>query len=246
MGLHEHLWSQGLWNLDVEDEVAGRILPYTGIHLALDASRVPRPDWAPAREAKDQLGDIVRVPDADTSYGGWIRLGLYEQSFFRSDDRNYGRPDKSVLRSVAIVGTELDGTVPRRAVPAPPGDIGSWWFEISAREASVAAQSPQLIRRGGVTDWLGTNLALLPPLALRQRARLQPSEYGAPVQWLDADRRAAAVLRTWRVRDQSSGPEGHSTLGCDLLMRPDLLDVLEQAYSTWPLKELQQVRVRSH
>jgi hypothetical protein len=246
MGLHEHLWSQGLWNLDIEDEVAGRILPYTGIHLALDASRVPRPDWDLAREAKDQLGDIVRVPDADRSYGGWIRLGLYEQSFFRSDDRNYGRPDRSVLRSVAIVGTELDGTVPKRAVPAPPGDIGSWWFEISAREASVAAQRPQLIRRGDVTDWLGTNLALQPPLALRHRARLQPSEYGAPVRWLDADRRAAVVLRTWRVRDQSSGPEGHSTLGCDLLMRPDLLDVLEQAYSTWALKELQQVRVRSH
>lgn len=245
MGLHEYLWSQGLWNVDVEDAIASRILPYTGIHLALDASRVPRPDWDPAREAKDQLGDIVRVPDADTSYGGWIRLGLYEQSLFRADDRNYGRPDKSALRSAAIVGTELDGTVPRRAIPAPPGDIGSWWFEISAREASVDAQRPQVIRLGDVTDWLGKNLALLPPLALRHRARLQPSEYGAPLRWLDAEGSAAVVLRTWRVRDQSSGPEGHSTLGCDLLMRPDLLELLEQTYGAWPLKELQVVRVRS-
>jgi hypothetical protein len=244
MGLYEHLWSQGLWNLDVENEVACRILPYTGIHLALAASRVPRPNWNPAREAKDQLGDIVRVPDADTSYGGWIRLGLYEQSLFRADNRNYGRPHKSVLRSAAIVGTELDGTVPPRAIPAPPGDIGSWWVKISAREAHVAAQRPQLIHIGNVTDWLGKNLALLPPLALRHRARLQPSEYGAPIRWLDADGRAAVVLRTWRVRDQSSGPEGHSTLGCDLLMRPDLLEQLEQAYGAWPLKELQQVRVR--
>ncbi|WP_138679060.1 ATP-binding protein [Candidatus Accumulibacter phosphatis] len=245
MGLHEHLWSQGLWNVDVEDAVACRILPYTGIHLALYASRVPRPDWDPTREAKDQLGDIVRVPDADTSYGGWIRLGLYEQSLFRADDRNYGRPDKSVLRSAAIVGTELDGTVPPQAVPAPSGDIGFWWIEISALEARMEAQHPQLIRLGDVTDWLGKNLALLPPLALRHRARLQPSEYGTPVRWLDADGTTAVVLRTWRVRDRSSDPEGHSTLGCDLLMRPDLLNVLEQAYSTWPLKELQQVRVTS-
>lgn len=245
MGLYEHLWSQGVWKPDLEDEIASHILPYTGVHLAVGASRVPRPDWDPAREAKDQLGDIVRVPDADSSYGGWIRLGLYEQSLFRSDDRNYERPDKSVLRLAAIVGTELDGTVPPRAVPAPPGDIGSWWFEISAREARVDAQRPQLIRLGDVTDWLGKNVALLPPLALRYRARLQPSEYGAPIQWLDADGRAAVVLRTWRVRDQSSGPEGHCNLGCDLLMRPDLLDVLEQAYGAWPLKELQQVRVHS-
>lgn len=244
MGLYAHLWRQGLWNVDIEDEVAGRILPYTGIHLALDASRVPRPDWNPAHKAKDQLGDIVRVPDADTSYGGWIRLGLYEQSLFRSDDRNYGRPERSVLRSTAIVGTDLDGTVPKQAIPAPPGDIGSWWFEISTREAHMDARRPQPIRLGDVTDWLGKNLALLPPLALRHRAQLQPSVYGAPIRWFGAGGRAAVVLRTWRVRDQSSGPEGHSTFGCDLLMHPDLLEVLEQAYGAWPLKELQQVRVR--
>lgn len=244
MGLREHLWSQGLWDPDLEEELASRVLPYTGIHLALGAGRVPRPDWDSAREAKDQLGDIVRVPDADTSYGGWIRLGLYEQSLFRADDRNFGRPAKSVLRSAAIVGTELDGTVPPRAVPAPPGDIGSWWAEISTREVHVDGQRPQLIRLGDVTDWLGKNLALLPPLALRHRARLQPSEYGTPIRWLGTDGMAAVVLRTWRVRDQSSGPEGHSTLGCDLLMRPDLLQLLEQAYGAWPLKELQQVRVR--
>lgn len=244
MGLHEHLWSQGLWNPDLEDTLASHILPYTGVHLAVGASRVPRPDWGPAREAKDQLGHIVRVPDADSSYGGWIRLGLYEQSLFRSDESNYGRPDKSVLRSAAIVGTELDGTVPARAVPAPPGDIGSWWFEGSAREARVDAERPQLIRLGNVTDWLGKNLALLPPFALRHRARLQRSGYGAPIRWLGTDGRDAVVLRTWRVRDPSSRTEGHSTLGCDLLLRPDLLELLEQVYGAWPLKELQKVHVR--
>ncbi|MBS0368619.1 MAG: ATP-binding protein [Proteobacteria bacterium] len=245
MGLHEHLWSQGLWKPDLEDELASHLLPYTAVHLAVAATRVPRPNWGNAREAKNQLGEIVRVPDTDSSYGGWIRLGLFEQSLFRSDDRSYGRPDKSVLRSAAIVGTELDGTVPPQAVPVRPGDISSWWFQVSAYEASMDAQRPQLICLGEVNDWLGKNLALLPPLALQYRARLRPSEYGVRLQWLDAEGRAAVVLRTWKVRDQGSGPEGHCNLGCDLLMRPDLLDELEQAYGAWPLKELQKVRVIS-
>lgn len=244
MGLHEHLWSQGLWAPDVEERTASRILPYIGVHLALDASRVPRPDWSPARDTKNQLGDIVVVPDADTSYAGWIRLGLFEQSLFHSDDRNYGRPDKSVVRSAAIVATEIDGTVPKRAVPAPPSDIGFWWLDFSAREAYVDLQSRQPVHLGEVSDWLGRNLALIPPLVLQRGAKLQRSEYGAPIRWFSPDGRAAVVLRTWRVRDRSSGPEGHSTLGCDLLMRADLLDVLEQEYGAWPLKELQQVRVR--
>lgn len=243
MGLHEHLWRQGLWKLDLEDELARHILPYTAVHLAVAATRVPRPDWDNAREAKDQLGEIVRVPNADSTYGGWIRLGLFEQSVFRSDDSSYGRPDKSVHRSAAIVGIELDGSVPLQAVPVPLGDISSWWFEISAYEACMDAQRPQLIRLGDVNDWLGKHLLLLPPLALKYRARLQPSEYGARLQWLDTEGRAAVVLRTWKVRDQGSGPEGYCNLGCDLLMRPDLLGVLEQAYGAWPLKELQKVRV---
>lgn len=245
MGLHELLWSRGLWSPDVEGEVATRILPYTGVHMALDASRVPRPNWSPAHEAKDQLGDIVRIPDGEPSYGGWIRLGLYEQSLLRSDDHNYGRPNRSILRSAAIVTTELDGTVPARAVPTPPGDIGSWWFDVSGHEARAAARRPQLTRLGFVNDWLGRSIALLPPLPLRYWAQLQPSDYGAPMRWLDPDGRVAVALRTWRVRDQSSGPEGHGILGCDLLMRPDLLEVLEQVYGASPLKELQQVQVRN-
>lgn len=184
------------------------------------------------------------VPDADTSYAGWVRLGLFEQSFYHSDNRNYGRPDKSVLRWAAIVGTEIDGTGPKRAVPAPPGEIGSWWFDIPPRDAYGDARGPQLIHVGEVSDWLGRNLALIPPLVLRHSAKLLHSQYGAPIRWSDAHGRAAVVLRTWRVRDQTSGPEGHSTLGCDLLMRADLLDMLEQAYGAMPFKELQQVHVR--
>lgn len=243
MGLHEHLWRQGLWNADIEDEIALRLLPKIAIHLALAASRVPRPDWESARESKDHLGDIVQVPDIDPSYGGWIRLGLYEQSIFRSDNRSYGPPDKFLLKSAAIVATELNGTVPPQAVPAPPGEIDSWWFELPIRKTRREALHPQLIRCGGVRDWMGVNAALLPPLALRHRVHLQASEFGSPLRWFDEDGKAAVVLRTWRVRDRSSASEGHTNLGCDLLMRPDLLVVLEQAYGAQPLKELQKIRL---
>lgn len=244
MGLYEYLWAHGFWDPEVEDQVAGRVLPDVSLHLALNASRVPRPDWPLANEAKDQLGDIVRVPDGDPTYGRWVRLALYEQQFFHSDGRNYSHPDKSALRSAAIVQTELDGTVPARAIPLPTGDGSSCWHDVSAREAMTDARRPQLVQIGWITDWLGRNFALIPPLALRHRARLQPPAHGAPLRWHDLDGKAAIVLRTWRVRGPDSDTEGHVTLGGDLLMRPDLLEMLERTYGGGPLKELQRVRLR--
>lgn len=246
MGLHEHLWRRGHWETDAEEEIANHILPDIRAHLAIGASRVPRPDWPAAREAKKHLGPIVRVPETDRSYGGWIRLGIHEQCFFRSDERSYGRPDKTVLMSAAVVATELNGTIPSRATPLPLGDIGDWWFDITANEALADRTRPQLVRLGDVEDWLGKNLLLLPPLILRHGGKLEPPEYGAPLKWLDRDGQPAVALRSWRVRDQSSGPEGYFTQGCDLLLRPDLLSVLEQAYGMRPLRELQRVHVNNY
>lgn len=244
MGLYEYLWEHGFWDPEVEDQVAGRVLPDVSLHLALNASRVPRPDWPLANEAKDQLGDIVRVPDVDPIYSRWVRLALYEQQFFHSDGRDYSHPDKSALRSAAVVHTELNGTVPARAIPLPPGDVSSCWHDVSALEARIDARRPQLVQIGWITDWLGRNVALIPPLALRHRAQLQPPAHGAPLLWHDLDGKPAIVLRTWRVRGRASDTEGHITLGCDLLMRPDLLEMLERAYGGGPLKELQRVRLR--
>ena len=243
MGLHQHLWKHGLWSPDIEGEVADRVLPSICSHLALGASRVPRPDWPPADDAQDQLGDIVRVSDDDQTYSAWVRLALHEQQFFYADGRDYSQPDKLVLKTAAVVRTELNGTVPERANPLLPGDISSYWHEISAREAIIDARSPQLVKVDGVADWLGRNVVLMPPLALLYRAGLQPPAPGTPLRWCDGGDKPAVVLRAWRVRGRGSDTEGHVTLGCDLLMRPDLLEVLEHAYEGGPFKELQRVKL---
>lgn len=242
MGLYEYLWEHGFWDPDIENQVASRVLPNVSHHLALNASRVPRPDWPPANEAEDQLGDIVRVSDADPTYSRWVRLALHEQQFFQSDSRDYLPPDKSAMISAAVVHTELDGTVPARSIPLPPGEVSSCWDDISAREAMIDARRPQLVQIGWITDWLGKGVALIPPLVLRLRARLQPPVYGAPLRWRDLDGKPAIVFRNWQVRGRGSETERHVTFGCDLLMRPDLLEILERAYGGGPFKELQWVR----
>ena len=242
LGLHEYLWRQGEWSEDAEDEVLSEVAPDIQMHLALHASRVPRPDWPPADEAQDRLAEIVRVPDDDPSYGGWVRLAMYERRFYRSDDRDHEPADRRAVRAAAIVRTRMDGTVPDQATPFGSGDIGPWWFDVEPAEAVQEARRAQLVKRTLVRDWLGSETVLVPPPALRYRAHLCSPGYGEALRWYDAAGQAAVVLRTWRVRGKSVDLEWHSTLGADLLMRPDLLDTLLQTYGG-PLKELQQGRI---
>ena len=237
MGLYEYLWKHGVWKPELEEQVADRLLPNLRFHLALSASRVPRPDWPPANEAQNQLGDIIRVPDEDSTYSRWVRLALYERQFFRSGSRDYPEVFAAVVR------TKLDGTVSTQAIPLPLGDIGSCLRDISTQEAMVDSRRAQLVQIAGMSGWLGENVVLIPPLALRHWAQLQPPAYGAPLRWYDCNGKPAIVLRAWRVRERGSRTEGYMTIGCDLLMRPDLLQPLERVYEGGPFKELQRIQL---
>jgi hypothetical protein len=173
-----------------------------------------------------------------------VRLALDEKRFFRSDGRDYWPPDRSILQSAAVVRTDIDGTVPASAWPLRSGDVGPWWHEVGALKASLESSRPQLIQLALVSDWLGRNLALVPPLVLRYRAQLGSPGYGAPLRWYDFAGHEAVVLRTWRVRGDRIDTEWYSMVGADLLMRPDLLEILLQVCG-WPLKELHRVRVEN-
>jgi hypothetical protein len=171
-----------------------------------------------------------------------VRLAMYERLFYRSDDRDHEPADRRAIRAAAIVCTRMDGTVPEQATPFGSGDVGPWWFDVEPAEAVQEARRAQLVKCTSVRDWLGSEPVLVPPPALRYRAHLRSPGYGEALRWYDAAGQPAVVLRTWRVRGKSVDLEWHSTLGADLLMRPDLLDTLLETYGG-PLKELQQVRI---
>lgn len=171
-GIRERLRERGLWNPEIESQITERISANPRLHIALRACRVARPDWLAACDAESGVGDLVRVPVSDPTYGGWVRLGILEQSFFRSDDRDWLNPDRLARRSAAIVAAELDGVIPPGVTPLPEGDIDEWWqIERDPSYALSESLSRQLVQVGGVNDYLGRNVALIPPVALLSRAQ---------------------------------------------------------------------------
>ena len=117
-----------------------------------------------------------------------------------------------------------------------------WRGAFDDNDAQEDAVLPQLVKLFSTKDWLGQCIALVPPLALRHKAKLHPPFFGGPLKWVDQNGSPAVVLRTWRVRGKGHDIESYSTQGCELLLRPDLEETLLKTFGG-PLKELSQVRL---
>ena len=242
-GLSERLWRTGQWSPGFDNELLGALLPAVETRIALHASLGPRPAMALPTEARRSVEPVVRISGDDETYCGWIRLAMREVHDFRSDGRRWGAPDRRATLTAGVVRPRIDGTVPASAGPFGASDMWPWRHEFDKEDALEDATLPQLVKLFATEDWFGRCTALVPPIAIRDCAKLQPSISGAPLRWTDQSGKPAVVLRTWRLRGTGLNVESYSTEGCDLLLRPDLEETL---YSTFggPLKELHHVRLK--
>lgn len=242
-GLPAHLWHTGQWDPEFESDLLQALLPALETRIALHASLGPRPAISFPTVAHRSLGPLVRIPEDEPTYGGWIRLGTHEIHYFRSDDRHWDAPDRRAEHLAGVVRTEINGTVPTSAGPFGASGMWPWREDFDEEDAREDATLPQLVKQFRADDWLGRCIALVPPLALRHHAKLQTLAFGSPLRWTDQNGKPALVLRAWRLRGQGLQVESYSTQGCDLLLRPDLEETL---YSTFggPLKELHRVHIK--
>ncbi|MCT7057155.1 hypothetical protein, partial [Salmonella enterica] len=120
-----------------------------------------------------KLAEFTRVSNEDPTWGGWIRLGLFEQYYFRADGKDYGPMDRKTVQCAAIVRTNPDGMVPSKVSPLGSDDALVWWEDIDWMEAMQARAKPQLVKLGKVKDLLDDVFVLLPPAALKYDAQLK-------------------------------------------------------------------------
>lgn len=220
---------------DLVEDMLDHILPNVPAHLAAVASRTPRPRWESS--SGNGLNPVVRVAGDDPEYGGWIRLGFFETEYLKSTRSGSGN-NRSITRMGGVVAAQPGELIPPEALPFSPGEIEQWWCSAGSPDFIAARRDPRLVSLSPIKDWLGQVMLLIPPASLQVLANLRHSDYAGPMRWVDADGELAVVQRTWRVHsDQMSTQDSYSIEGCDVLMRPDLMQVLHEAYGPW-LQEL--------
>ncbi|MDX8123113.1 ATP-binding protein [Janthinobacterium sp. GMG2] len=242
MAFPEHLWTSGQWDKEVVEFMFHAMLSDIQLHTALALSRIARPAWRSAVDGVNQVVSPVTVPTDDPFFGGWVRLAMEEVCHFQSDGDKYEPADRCATFRSGVVVADFAGTVPTNASPFRGGYPDDWWDVADAAEVLADSRGAQLVKEYVCIDWLGAPILLIPPLILQHRGKLIPASQGAPLCWNDKFGKPAVVLRTWRVRGDASDIEWHSVCGSDLLVRPDMYDVLMRACDG-RLKEIQTFEV---
>lgn len=241
-GLSPHLWATGQWAAGLEDSVLALVIPDSGVHLSLAASRTVRPPWEEPAASVDGTGALPVVADDDPMYFGWTRLAAVELQYLRSSGKSYARPTEKVMLYAGAMALPLGGSVATGTFPFGDGDVSSWWDPQPA-PAHIPPRLPlgRLVQITRQTDWLGDALVLIPPEDLLAYLALQPPTYAEPLAWSDASGEPTLVMRTWRVRNpEALFAEPVEFEGADLLAHPDVVDHLEKLCRV-PLREVRVV-----
>ena len=238
VGLNAQLWATGEWAADLEDELVFTLHPDAMLHLGFAASRTVRPAWPEPTTLLDGFGALLVLGDDDPAFTGWTRLAMREVQYLSDPARPYGRPIEEVTVYAGAIAIPLGTRVPSRVIPFTHRNLDDWWQEPPPIVFPPQLPCGPLVGLHHTKDWLGDAVVLIPPIELRTYLDLYPPEYGAPLVWSDASGVPAIALRTWRVRnDNSSLTESVEFEGSDLIIRPDILERLNQLWRV-PIKEL--------
>jgi hypothetical protein len=233
--LFDRLWRMGRWGDEAELLILLNSQPDIALHLAIFNSRILRPNLDEPCEQFEGLSDIS-VVEGDPRYSGWMRLGYIEEQYL-SHEHDYSRPTELIKVFSGAIVAPLGGSCSQNYFPFLDGNYEFWWNQAPAmiyrRPFDICTQ---LLLIDRVTDWMGDHKILMPPAELCALAdEVVLPMFGEGLVWKDAESNPIAVCRFWHVQGQQFDVESPRLVGCDLIVRPDMVHKLEETFSC-PIK----------
>lgn len=229
-GIHVHLWKTGNWAKEIEQDILDLILPNTFAHLGIYASRIARPLYPPPESLNPGIGEVFILSQDDPFYPDWRRVGYVERQWLKKEESSFKPPEFVITVYSGIIAKSLGSHPMPNGFPFSDSNIMTWWTEDTSFYGFPALlKSGPLMHLTRLTDWLGDNFVIIPPIELLSYITLIPSKIGEPLIWRDSEGEPAIVFRNWRIRDEDQiWAEPLEYEGCDLLMRPDIFKRLEK------------------
>ena len=227
----EILWSSGEWSDEAVSALAQIMLPSLKMHIAIEESRILRPDILKPRELQNSISTLKPIKDEEI-FNNWYRIAIYEKELL-CDDSVLGEV-KGVQIIYAGVVSELFKKDMEKCFPLGVGEYDMWWKENSHIESAIAKYfTGRLVGFDWVEDYIGTLPVLMLPDRITSHLSLKSDSWLGPLQLIDKAGNIAVVFRWWQTSPLGTyiNEESPRLTGCQLLVRPDIFDKIESLFA---------------
>lgn len=220
------------WDEKADSALLCRLIPDLVLLNALFISRGLRPPIPLPAEIIPGSIEISTVSDG-SKWTDWYRAGLFEEQLVFDDNRWEISGEVTHINGIETAAPDM-GTSDR-PLPLGQGSARMWQTAPTVELSPPKFRGP-LIGLEILNDFLGIRpvLILHPRLAAICQLRADPN---GRLQLVDKDGEVAVVCRTWRVRSVGSYSDSELPIlqGCEILVRPDILDRIA-SYAVAPLQ----------
>lgn len=237
----EILWFRGEWSDEAESALAQIMLPSLKMHIAIEESRILRPNILKPRELQNSISTLEPIKD-EGIFNNWYRIAIYEKELL-CDDSVLGEVEGIQITYAGVV-SELFKKDMEKCLPLGVGEYDMWWKENSHMESTIIKNfTGRLVGFDWIEDYLGTIPVLMLPDRITSHLSLKSDSWPGPLQLIDEAGNIAAVFRWWHTSPLGTDIDRESPrlTGCQLLVRPDIFDKIESLFA-YPFKFVTHIR----
>jgi len=234
-GIDDQLSHDEEWTDGSRSHVGSMVLPRVHLHVANWHSRGTRPPLPLPSDQREGVEAVTPVADGD-EYAGWYRCGYFERQL-RMGETGMFSCDGLITVMAGVQFPGVPGIFDPTEIPFAMGNADLWWAPYDLIPEQPDGFIGCAVGLDPVNDLIGRSpiLSLQPGVVARMKLRA-PASWQNPLTLTDTSGTPAVVFRSWGVRPVGDSVDEENLMleGCDLLVRPDVFELIRKLGSHLP------------
>lgn len=213
----------------ISDCLVSNAVASVRLDVGLELSLGPRPEVPLPSEVSDAISEAAPIEELNGRFDQWTRIGFYESELTNTSFEQ-GSRIQPVENYSSLVSLDDEREVANVRIPLTRVDAENAWTGSSERSVVRIAQLRGALTAGFTHKGsLSRAFVLAPNPILVSALHLRSGYWPGPLCLLDKYDQPAIALRVWKSRPVQSSSVGTTfrLIGCELLMRSDLLTDFE-------------------
>lgn len=221
---HDNEWADGS-----RSQIGSMVLPRVHLHVANWHSRGTRPPLPLPSDQRDGVEAVMPIADGK-EYAGWYRCGYFERQL-RMGETGMFSCDGLITVMAGVQFPGVSGVFDPTEIPFAMVNADLWWAPYDLIPEQPDGFIGYSVGLDPVNDLIGRSPILSLQPAVVARLKLQaPASWQNQLALTDTSGAVAVVFRSWGVRPVGDSVDEENLMleGCDLLVRPDVFELMRR------------------